>query len=760
MFNRKIVSHKYASPARSETAISLASPLGAAVGAVLIAFTVFITYIPCLSGGFVLDDALLMVDNPLIQSQDGLYGFWCTTQPTDFWPATSTTFWIEWRLWKTCPGGCHITNLILHVVESLLIWIILRRLNIPGAFFAALIFAVHPVNVESVAWISQRKNIMGMLFFLLSILWYIKAGMPTASVGMAPAFSSRHTPCAVPAHGVCGLHSNIYYSLSLAAFVLAMLGKGSTAVLPVLLLGIVWWLRPLERRDLARISPFFAVAAVLSGVNVWFQTHGAEIVIRSANYPERLLGAGGVVWFYLYKAILPVDLAFVYRQWHIKVGNPLWWLPLVAALAVTAVLWRYRQTWARPLLFAWGFFCVALAPVIGFTDVGFMQYSLVADHYQHIAIIGVIALAAAFWSLWRQSMRKKLRWAATLAAVAAAGSLTLLACQQSAIYRDAVTFYRTALVKNPDCWMAHNNLGETLFRSGSLQEALDHYGQALRLKPDYPDAHYNLGVLLSKTGYLPEAIEHYKKSIRLKSNYLGAYNNLGNALTNLGRTREAIEQLEQALRLKPDYAEAHNNLAAALAQSGRLQEALEHYGQALRLKSDYPEAHNNLGSLLSETGHLPEAIEHYQQAIHLQPDYPEAHNNLGKAFTDQGRTREAIEQFQEALRLKPDYADAHNNLGVVLVQKGNLIEAIEHFKQAVLFKPDYINPYKNLALVYAMLKQPSQAVAAAQKALEIARSQEQAAEAAQIENWLNSYRAAAPDEPNPPSPSNSAAPTP
>ena len=433
-----------------------------------------------------------------------------------------------------------------------------------------------------------------------------------------------------------------------------MLGKGSAAVLPVLLLGIVWWLRPLERRDLARMSAFFAVAAVLAWVNVWFQSHGAEIVTRSADFSERLLGAGGVVWFYLYKAILPVDLAFVYQQWHIEVANPLWWMPLVAALAVTAVLWRYRQAWARPLLFAWGFFCVALVPVMGFTDVGFMKYSLVADHYQHIAIIGVIALASAFWSVWRRSMRRKSRWAATLTAVAAAGSLALLACQQSANYRDAVTLYRTTLQKNPDCWMAHNNLGGTLARSGLLQEALEHYGQALRLRPDYP------------------------------------------------------------------------------------------------------EAHNNLGSLLSDTGHLQEAIEHYEKAIQLKPDYADAHNNLGNAFTDLGRTREAIEQFQQALRIKPNYADAHNNLGVVLVQTGKLPEAIEHFQQALQFKPDYINAYTNLALVYSMLHQPSQAVAAAQKALEIARSQGQTDQAQRIENWLNSYRAGAPDVqirrplPNPP----------
>ena len=300
------------------------------------------------------------------------------------------------------PAGYHVTNLILHAAEALLIWVILRKLSIPGAFLAAAIFAVHPVNVESVAWIAQRKNTMAMLFFLLSILWYLKTVIPAASVGM-PQVRSHGGPWERETFSSFIRHpSSLYfwYWLSLTAFVLAMLSKGSVVVLPVLLLGIIWWLRPVTIRDMLRTAPFFAVAAALAAVNVWFQTHGSGEVLRTASFTERLLGAGGVVWFYLYKALLPLDLDFVYPQWHIKAGNPLWWLPLLAAFAVTAVLWRYRTSWSRPLLFAWGFFCVALAPVMGFTDVGFMKYSLVADHYQHIAVIGLIALAAAGWSAW------------------------------------------------------------------------------------------------------------------------------------------------------------------------------------------------------------------------------------------------------------------------------------------------------------------------------------------------------------------------
>jgi tetratricopeptide (TPR) repeat protein len=545
------------------------------------------------------------------------------------------------------PAGYHVTNLILHVAEALLIWVILRKLSIPGAFWAAMLFAVHPVNVEAAAWITQRKDMLAVLFFLLSILWYLKADMPTASVGMAPAPTAR-------SHGgpwerencpLSTVHCPLFYWLSLAAFVLAMLSKGSAVILPAVLLGIVWWQRPMRtvpfrwpRRDLLRIAPFFAVAAALAGVNVWFQTHGTEVTIRSAGFAERLLGAGCTVWFYLYKAVVPVDLAFVYRQWRIEIGNPLWWLPLLAALAVTAALWRYRKSWSRGILFAWGFFCVSLVPVMGFTDVGFMKHSLVADHYQHIAIIGAIALVAAGFGSWRGRVQGGLRRAAPMVAIAAAGALAFLTWRQSGLYRDAVTLYRFALEKNPDCWMIQNNMGKRLFEKGRLNEATGYYETAIRLNPDFPEAHYNLGLVLSETD----------------------------------RPREAIEQ--------------------------------------------------------------------YQRALRLQPNYTEVLNNMGNALLEDGRPGESIGYFEKALRLRLDFILAHNGLGAALVQIGRPLDAIEHFKQALRLKPADVDAWNNLTFAYAAAHQSAEAIAAARKTLELARSQGQTALAEKMEEWLKSYR--------------------
>jgi protein O-mannosyl-transferase len=545
------------------------------------------------------------------------------------------------------------------------------------------------------------------VIFLLSILWYLKAEMPIVCVGLAPAHAHKgplgleviHPPLAT-------FHFLLYYWLSLAAFMLAMLSKGSTVVQPVLMLGIIWWLRPLTRQDFRRITPFFLLALVLTGVNIWFQTHGKGIEIRNAGFAERLLGAGCVPWFYLYKTLLPFSLVFIYPLWNVEVGDLLWWLPLLAGLIVTTVLWVFRKGWSRPLLFAWGFFCVSLLPVMGFTDVGFMKYSLVADHYQHIAIIGLIALGTAGWSIWRERERKRSKWVTTGAAVVVMLVLAMLTWRQNALYHDAIGLYQATLQKNPGCLIAHSNLGNALTDAGQLPEAIEQYDLALRMKPDYIDAHNNLGIALAKAGRLQEAISHYQKALRLKPDNPETLNNLGNALSKAGQLHEAIENYQHALRLEPDYVDAHHNLGLALYNAGRLQEA----------------------------------IKHYQQALQLDPDYVEAHNDMGIALADAGRLQEAIKHYQQALQLNPDYVEAHNNMGVALANLDRLHEAIEHYQYALRLKPDFTNVYFNLALSYANLKQSSEAIAAAQKGLELARSTGQANLAKQIEDWLNAYR--------------------
>ncbi len=346
-------------------------------------------YYPALRGQFILDDDIYLTNAPVIQAADGLPRIWFTSEALDYYPVSNTSLWLEWRLWGTNPTGYHVTNLLLHVAACVLIWATLRELAIPGAFLAALLFAVHPLNVESVAWIAQRKGLLALVFFLLSILWYVREEQRRAAdVNAGPA----------------GFHVGNYYWLSFLAFVLALLSKGSVAILPLVLLIIVWWQRRrLTRWDLLRSAAYWVVAAALTLANIACQNRGLSESIRPANFSQRLAGAGAVVWFYLAKALAPIDLVLVYPRWRIQTARLLWWLPLAAAVVISALLWRHRHNaWSRAILFGWAFFCAALVPVLGFTDVGFMQYSLVADHYPYIALIGLVAAVAAGSSFWQR----------------------------------------------------------------------------------------------------------------------------------------------------------------------------------------------------------------------------------------------------------------------------------------------------------------------------------------------------------------------
>ena len=567
-----------------------------------------ISYWPSLGGGFIWDDETLITKNSIVQSSSGLYRIWFTTEPIDYWPVTNTSFWLEWRIWGANPTGYHVTNLVLHVLNSLLIYAILQRLSIPGAFLAAWLFALHPVNVESVAWIAQRKNTLSLFFFLLSLLAYLKWHSTIWRTDKSRAVRA--------ARSAIGLG---FYWLSLLSFALAMLSKGSVAILPVLLLLIAWWQRGrITSKDVWGTAPFFVLAIVLTAVNVWFTTHGLDETIRTATFAQRLAGAGAVVWFYLYKALLPLDLVFIYPQWNIDTQRAVWWLPLLAMLCLSAVLvWKCRTRWGSVLLFAWAFFCIALLPVMGLVDVYFMKFSLAADHYQYVAIIAVVALAAA--AISTGTSRLQPRWRAAVYSLTGVllCALGMLTWRQSATYRDAVTLYKNTLAGNPSCWLAD----------------------------------YNLGVLLADSGRSDEAIQYFQAALQLKPDYAEAYNNLGMVILNRGEPGEAVQLLEKAVGIKPKYAEAHTNLGVALMNLGRSEDAMAHFQKAVAVDSRFPEAHYNLGNALLIAGRPTEAIEQYEAALKLRDNFCEAYANMAMALAKLNRLEEARAMAHQALDL-------------------------------------------------------------------------------------------------------------
>jgi Tfp pilus assembly protein PilF len=590
------------------------------LGALLFLATVA-AYLPALRGGFVWDDDTTLTNNPLIKASDGLLKFWTTTRPADYWPVTYSALWAEWRLWGANPFWYHLTNVLLHAASACLIAVILGRLFRRSAeasegmrslapWLAAFLFALHPVNVESVAWITQQKNLWAMLFSLLSILTFT----PTRGQSTAAATRPTDAPAAKrpDASAEASAKAEPPPFLSLAFFTLAMLSKGSAAPIPVVLLGLILWRRRPDRGDLLRLAPFFLVAAALAAVDVWFQHHGSTVIVRSAGPVERVLGAGAVVWFYLFKALWPANLVFVYPQWHIDAGNPLWWTPAAAALATTWVLWSKRRSpvW-RPWLFAWGYFCAMLIPVMGLTDVYFMRYSLVADHYQYLAMISVVA-AAAGWLLLRRSFGGP----ALMLAIALPVVLGVLTCRQCRQYSDLRTLYLTILRGNPDSALAHGNLGAILVDENRLPEAEAQYADALRIDPS-ATSHYNLGEVYMREGRIPEAIDQYRATVRLDPDYLKAHNNLGGLLHREGRLDEAAAELREAMRLSPETPNIHFNLGNVLADAGRFDEAIAQYRAAVRLKPDYALAHRNLGRALEHIGQFAEGRKEIEAGMRL-----------------------------------------------------------------------------------------------------------------------------------------------
>lgn len=571
--------------------------------AVIILLTV-VTYLPALHGGFVFDDYPLIIDNRMVKASDGLYRFWLTTEAPDYYPLTCSLWWLEWRLWHLSPMGYHVVNVLLHAVNAVLVWLILRRLKIPGAWGAGLVFAVHPVNVATVAWVAEQKNTLSMLFYAVAILLYLR-------------FYEEDRWS--------------WYGLSLAAFLLALLSKSAVVMLPVVLLGCVWWTRGRVRwKDFLFSMPFFVLSLVWGLTAIWFQHNRAleGHAVRTVGFVSRLAAAGWVPWFYLYKVLLPFDLTVVYPKWQVDASHWVSYVPGMILVGCLALFWWKRSTWGRPLFFGLSYFVVTLFPVLGFFDQGFYNFSLVADHWQYYSIVGAIVLAVATWDLVCRRIGEHGQHWGRVAGVAVLMVLGAATWKRSCVYANDKTLWQDNVAKNPNAWLAHNNLGTALSQRGKTEEAIGQFQTALRLKPDDAEAHDNLGA----------------------------------ALWQAGKVQEAIAEFEQALRIKPDDPKAHSSLGLALARLGKPGEAAEHWEQALRIKPDDVRTLNNLGIALAQEGKTEEAIRHFEQALQINPGYAEAHCSLGNALAQEGKTEEAIRHYEQALRIKPGYADARNGL--------------------------------------------------------------------------------------------------
>ncbi len=517
----------------------------------ILVLAVALVYHPVRYAGFIWDDDGHLTANPAIVGPLGFRDIW-TAHSADIAPLTRSTLWLGHWLWGLEPAPFHFLNVALHAVCAILLWRALRRLSVPGAWLGAAVWALHPVQVESVAWISEMKNTESGIFFLLTVLCFLswlKSGRGRVA----------------------------YYALMLLCGALAMAAKSSTVILPLSLYLCAWWVegeRPWADsiRRFFSLVPVLALSAVMSVQSMW--STGA-MMSRDVDpqplrtIPERMIGAGYAIWFYLSKLFWPVPQMAIYPKWEIAAAQASAWAPLLAAIVLLVVMWRARNSWARPYFFCAAWFAIALLPVLGIVDHYELRYSLVFDHFQYLAAMGPLALVGALVTRLPDSLPNfTLSGRTWLRIVVCAGLLTVEAgrsWQRVWVFQSEETLWTDTLAHNPECWAAHYNLANALLKNGRSAEAVAHYQTTLELHPGYIRALTNLGTVLAMAGNLNSALVHFREAVQIDPAYAVARNDLGMTLARLGRLDDAIAEFRSAIRIEPGYQLARDNLEKAEA---------------------------------------------------------------------------------------------------------------------------------------------------------------------------------------------------
>jgi tetratricopeptide (TPR) repeat protein len=670
-------------------------------GAAVIVLLAAIAYIPALSGQFVWDDTSWTTDVPdLLRGFSGLEKMWLQPMALpQYYPLTATTFWIDYQLWGFHTLPYHLENILLHVTAALLFWAILRKLEVPGAWLAAAIFAVHPLMVESVAWITERKNVLSMVLFLGSLLAYGTFTHFWTQQKEKDASRRDWRP----------------WALALVLFVAALFAKATAFCLPAVLLLLCWWKRGKInwKRDLLPTLPFFIASIAYCLGTSWLERNhvGAKGPEWQISMPARFLIAGRVIWFYVGKLLWPSQLCFVYPRWRLNVGSWRQWIFPIGVISILLILWNYRTRIGRGPVTAVLFYVGTLFPALGIMNAYYMRYSFVSDHWSYLSALGLIALAAAL--AVRAADRFHFQNALYGLSAILLSTLAVLTWRQCHAYADLETLWRDTLAKNPDAWLAHNNLGVLLCAQGKTSEAIAHYQEAMRLDPYFVQARDNMGIILAQSG----------------------------------KTDEAIAQYAEALRINPEFPDAQYNWAVALELVGRNEEAISHYEQAIQLKPNFFDAESNLGGLLIRMGKPQDAIQFLQAAESIRPDSAQTQNNLALAFWQTGQQNESLAQWNLALRNQPDYPEAQNALAWLLAtlppsDGGDPVRSVTLASRACELTqyqvPGYID---TLATAYAADGRFDDAVAAAKKAIDLARAAGQLQLVAQIQMRLQSYEA-------------------
>ena len=625
-----------------------------ALGILALGLLVGVSYGPAmLWGGFVWDDRVITEAPPIREGASGLWQIWFSPGALrmwegHYWPLVYSTFWLEHKLWGFDPTGYHIVNVVLHFANVLLLWHLLARLPVPGAWIIAAVFAVHPLHVESVAWVIERKDLLSTLFYLAAFSAYIR--MARDKVG---------------------------YVLALGLFVLGMLCKSIVVTLPVALLIYHWWQQGrVPGAEVQRLMPFFAVGLFIAIMDASFYQDN-EVISFGYSFFERVLIAARVLWFYAGKLLWPTDLAVIYPHWEVMVADPFAWGRVVAACVLAGLLYGFRNRIGRGPLAGALFFAVTLSPVLGFIDFGYMQFSFVADRYQYLAGVGVLTVLIGAVVHGVARLPGALQKGCLAVTVVALGAMGILTWQQSGIYRDKVALWRHVMAYNAVAPIAPYNLGTALGELGRLDEAEENLRRALELDPRHASALQNLASVLVRKQHHEQAVDAYRRLIEIDPRSAAAHSGMGIALYYLGRTDEALQSVDRALAIDPNFEEAlinrkgmpqvkaHADAGVVLMAQGKLDEAEKHLRYVLQSDPKYTIALQNLALLHLKRQQYEDARDLYQRIVEMNPDNAGAHSGMGIALYHLGKVEDAIARLDKALTLDPTLEDARANREVM-----------------------------------------------------------------------------------------------
>ena len=678
----------------------------ALISTLLFGLTVW-AFLPSLGGQFLYFDEHWYVQDSHIKSGLNWENFcwaWSSVVSSNWHPLTVLSHMLDCQIYGLTPWGHHLTNVLIHALNTMLLFLAWR--NITGATWRSLavaaLFGFHPLRVESVAWISERKDVLSGLFWILTIWSYARYVKCTDGRRVDGSFAATESqPSATFVRPL------LLYALTLLFFACGLMSKPMVVTLPFVLLLLDYW--PLGR--LSGISPlpnpgvrnalipildklpFFLLAAVVSRVTYLVQGD-AGTMFEWANLPVTARLGNALVSYarYLGKFFWPVDLCTLYPHpgnWDAaKVGLA---FAFVLAISALALLLRRRSPW---LLTGWFWYLGTLVPAIGLIQVGSQS---IADRYTYIPLIGIYVMLA--WGIEALARRRS-----QVIVMSAANAGVVLVCigltrHQIGFWKDDTAVWRRAISVTKNNYAAHNNLGDVLSDQGRYEDALIEFQETVRLRPDFAEGEFDLAKNLRRLGRLPEAIDHYRKSLALRSDNMAAELNLANALLDSGNLNEAAESFRKVLASLPRNISANNGLAATLYQMGRVDEAIAQYESTLKMDPDEWVAHCNLGSLLTQKGQVDEAILHLQKAVQIRPQVAEPHNSLGLALSSKGRVQEAANEFEAAVKLKPEWAEPHNNLGELLARQGQLDEATAELETALKLRPSYARAHNTLGSV-------------------------------------------------------------